>query len=584
MQHKKIILKDKGDENITRHLETVLGIDTALATILVQRNIKTFDEAKAFFRPSLDQLHDPFLMKNMDKAVERLENAISNNEKILVYGDYDVDGTTSVALVYSFLSEYYDALDYYIPDRDSEGYGISYKGIDYAKDEGISLIIALDCGIKACEKVDYAKQKGIDFIICDHHTPGEFVPDAVAVLDPKQKDCKYPYDELSGCGVGFKFMQAYANRNQIPFEKLVKYIDLIAVSIASDIVPMTGENRILAFHGLKKLNEDPIIGLKAIKKIAGVENRKLTISDCVFKIGPRINAAGRIKSGKAAVKLMISGDSRMAAEFGREIDLLNTNRKNIDRDITHQALRLIGNDIELRNRKSTVLFNPEWHKGVVGIVASRLIETYYRPTIILTESKGMATGSARSVLGFNVYDAIESCSDLLVNFGGHKYAAGLTMKVDKVEEFSRCFEQYVSEHITPEQLTPVIEVDVEIDLEKIHEPKFFRILEQFAPFGPGNMTPIFITRALRDAGKTMPVGQTKEHLKLNMIDHKDVVLDGIGFSMAHHYRDMTNNKFFTICYSIDKNDFKGKTSLQAMVKDIQTEDDRSKDFYLPVNA
>ncbi len=570
MQNTKIIIKDKGNEKTRKHLEEVLGIDEVLATILVQRGIETFDEAKAFFRPSLEGLYDPFLMKNMDKAVERLMTAISSNEKILVYGDYDVDGTTSVALVYSFLSDFYHDLDYYIPDRYSEGYGISYEGIDYANENGISLVIALDCGIKAIDKIEYANQRNIDFIICDHHTPGEEVPNAVAVLDPKQEDCKYPYKELSGCGVGFKFMQAYANRNEIVFEQLANYIDLVAVSIAADIVPMTGENRILAFHGLKKLNTKPVLGLKAIKKIAGIENKTLTISDCIFKIGPRINAAGRIKSGKDAVRLLISGDTKMADEIGKEIDKLNNDRKNIDRNITHEALRQIGNDIELRSRKSTVLFNPEWHKGVVGIVASRLTETYYRPTIVLTESKGFATGSARSVVGFNIYDAIESCKDLLENFGGHKYAAGLTLKVENVEQFSKCFEQYVCDHIKPEQLIPVIDVDIEMGFSKI-TPKFYRILEQFAPFGPGNMSPIFRTENLKDAGKTMPVGQTKEHLRLNMKDENNFTLDGIAFSMVHHYNDMSKKIPFSICYSIDKNEFRGKISLQAMVKDIKTD-------------
>ncbi len=569
---KKIIIKPKGKENDILHLQDVLNIDEILANLLVQKGIKSFDEAKYFFRPELAQLHDPFMMKDMDKAVSRLNKAITGKEKILVYGDYDVDGTTSVALVYSFLKDIHSYIDYYVPDRYKEGYGVSEQGIEYAKETGVSLIIALDCGIKAIEKIDYAKQNGIDFIICDHHTPDEKIPNASAVLDPKRVDCNYPYKELSGCGVGFKFLQAFSNRKGIPFDNLLKYIDLVVISIASDIVDVTGENRILAHFGLKKLNNDPITGLKAIKKIAGVENKTLTISDCVFKIGPRINAAGRIKSGKYAVQLMVSEDVSEAKVFGRQIDEYNTDRKSFDRNITHEALRMIGNDIVLRNKKSTVLYNKDWHKGVIGIVASRLTETYYRPTVILTESNGLATGSARSVSDFNLYSAVLACSHLLENFGGHTFAAGLTLKVENIEEFSKCFEKYVSDNIKKRQTIPVVDVDAEINFSDI-TPKFFRILKQFAPFGPGNMSPVFLTEEVTDAGNSSPTGKSREHLKLHMKDINDVEFPGIAFSLSHHYQEISKNKKFLVCYSIEENEFRGKVNLQAGVKEIQIEED-----------
>jgi len=569
---KKIIIKEKGNADDISHLMKELGVSEVIAGILVQRGIKTFDEAKTFFRPELSRLHDPFLMKDMDIAVKRLETAISNGEKILVYGDYDVDGTTSVALVYSFLRKFYDKLDYYVPDRYSEGYGISFQGIDFAEKNDFSLIIALDCGIKAVDKIEYANQKGVDFIICDHHTVGDKIPDAVAVLDPKRPDCEYPFKELCGCGVGFKFMQGYAKTAGIAFEELTEFIDLLAVSIAADIVPVTGENRILAFFGLKKFNENPIPGLQAIRKIARVADRNLTISDLVFKIGPRINAAGRIKSGKEAVQLMVSGDEHQTKEVSKQIDIYNEDRKHVDRSITHEALHMIGNNPGLKNRKSTVVFKPDWHKGVVGIVASRLIETYYRPTIVLTESKGLATGSARSVYGFNVYDAIDSCSDLLVTFGGHMYAAGLSLKVEDLPEFTERFNKYVSDNITEEQLTPFIEVDTEISFAEVNT-KFFRILKQFAPFGPGNLSPVFLTKKIRDTGYSSPVGQTKEHLRLDMIDYTGGRLKGIAFSMAHHYRAMRNKSSFSMCYSVNENEYNGRVSLQAMVKEIQMDDD-----------
>ena len=568
--NKKVILREKGDEVVIRHLQDVLGINEVLATLLTQRGITTFDEAKTFFRPSLDDLHDPFLMKDMDRAIARLNKALLQNEKILIYGDYDVDGTTSVALVYSFLKKQFKQIGYYIPDRYSEGYGISFQGIDFAEANNFSLIIALDCGIKAVEKIDYANKKNIDFIICDHHTPGDKIPNAIAVLDPKRSDCEYPDKNLSGCGVGFKLLQAFSDSNGVSFEELYGLIDLTAVSIASDIVPVIGENRILAFYGLKKLYENPITGLKTIKTIAGVKDKKLTISDCVFKIGPRINAAGRIESGMSAVELLISENSKDAHGFAKAIDVFNTERKELDRSITHDALRTIGTDIDLRNRKSTVVYNKDWHKGVVGIVASRLTETYYRPTVVLGESNGMASGSARSVSDYNVYDAINACSRLLESFGGHKFAAGLSLKVENVEAFSECFEKYVSETITPEQLVPVIQVDAELKFSDI-DRKFFNVMNQMAPFGPGNMSPVFITKNVKDTGNSRRVGANKEHLKLEVVDKDGVIMPGIAFSFEpEYYEKMSSDSkpCFDICYSINKNEFHGKINIQLSVKEI----------------
>ena len=569
--NKKVIIKPKGDDKIINHLQEVLDINENLAILLYQKGIKTFNEAEFFFRPSLDDLYDPFLMTDMDKAVERLETALNKNEKILIYGDYDVDGTTSVALVYSFLKKITESIGFYIPERYGEGYGISKKGIDYAADNNFSLVIALDCGIKAKDKIYYANQKNVDFIICDHHTPGDSIPDAYAVLDPKRNDCNYPDKNLSGCGVGFKFLQGFANRKQIPFTEVLKFIDLVAVSIASDIVPVVGENRILAYYGLKKLYDNPIKGLETIKKISGVKDKELTISDCVFKIGPRINAAGRIKSGSDAVELLISENSKSAHSFALQIDKYNNERKELDQAITHDALRIIGNSIELRNRKSTVLFSKEWHKGVIGIVASRLTETYYRPTVVLTESDGIATGSARSVSDFNIYNAIESCSYLLENFGGHKFAAGLSLKVENVEKFSECFEAYVSEHITEEQLIPVVLVDTEINFSDI-DRKFYNVMRQMAPFGPENMSPVFLTRNVRDTGASKKVGKNMEHLKLEMVDDDGIGFPGIAFSMAPDYfKKISEKEKFSICYSIDKNEFRGETTLQLRVKEIIVE-------------
>ncbi len=572
---KKVILKAKGDETVINRLQDELGIHRVLANLLSQRGIENYDEAKQFFRPSLDKLHNPFLMKDMDKAVARLDKALLQNERVLIYGDYDVDGTTSVALVYSFLKKYIKHIDYYVPDRYSEGYGISFKGIDYAEEKNHSLVIALDCGIKAVEKIEYANGKNIDFIICDHHTPGEKVPDALAVLDPKRADCSYPDKDLSGCGVGFKLLQAFSQQNNIPQEELLEYIDLLAVSIASDIVPVVNENRILAYYGLQKLSENPITGLKTIKNIAGIKGGKLSISDCVFKIGPRINAAGRIESGMSAVELLVSDNSKFAYKYAKNIDSFNTERKELDRTITHDALRIIGNDIDLRNRKTTLVYDKSWHKGVVGIVASRLTETYYRPTIVLGESDGLATGSARSVSDYSVYDAIEACSHLLESFGGHKFAAGLSLKVENVAAFSACFEKYVSETISEEQLIPVIKIDDELNFADI-DRKFYSIMRQMAPFGPGNMSPVFMTKNVKDTGNSKMVGANMEHLKLELCDVDGTIMQGIAFSVAPEYYAKISaipRIEFDICYSISLNEFRGKKSLQLYVKEIIFKDD-----------
>ncbi len=562
-------IKESGEEEKVEHLSSVLNIDRFLSNLLVQRGVQTFDEAKAFFRPDYEHLHDPFLMKDMDRAIDRLDKAIENNEKVFIYGDYDVDGTTSVSLVYSFLSEYFDNLQFYIPNRYEEGYGISYKGIDYFAEEKCSLVVALDCGIKAVEKIEYAKEKGIDFIICDHHTPGDTLPDAAACLDPKRKDCNYPDENLSGCGVGFKFIQAYCKRHKIDYHKAYEYLDLVAVSIASDIVPIIGENRVLAYYGLQKLNTNPSVGLKHIIKVAGMQGREITISDIVFKIGPRINAAGRIDSGGDAVNLLITEDEGMANSMSIDIDKCNDTRKGFDRDITQQALELIAGNKELQGKKSTVLYEPEWHKGVIGIVASRLTEYYYRPTVILTESKGFATGSARSVEGFDLYKAIDHCSDLLENFGGHMYAAGLTLKIENIEEFKRRFEEYVEANITPEQLIPQIEVDEEIGLKDIND-KFFRILKQFRPFGPGNLKPVFVTKRVFDYGTSKNVGKDHDHLKVELIEEKSgSIKQGIGFSMGNDLEKLQTGNPFDVCYTIEENVYNGRSSIQMMLKDMK---------------
>jgi len=550
-------------------LSQSLGVDEVIANLLVQRGIKTFDEAKAFFRPSLDDLHDPFLMKDMDKAVTRLVTALNNQERIMIYGDYDVDGTTSVALVYSFLKKHFDYIDYYIPDRYSEGYGISLNGIDFAADSKVTLVIALDCGIKAMDKIAYANKKGIDFIICDHHTPDDVLPDASAVLDPKRVDCNYPCDCLSGCGVGFKLMHGFSQQLDLPFENLIPLLDLVAVSIASDIVPIVGENRVLAHFGLIQLNQHPRLGLKTIMNLAGVKS-DLSVNDIVFKVGPRINAAGRIQSGRHAVQLLIVEEEEAALLIGDEINTMNENRKELDHSITDEALARLNKAEKTESRKSTVLFDRNWHKGVIGIVASRMIESYYRPTVILTESNGMATGSARSVDGFDLYQAILSCSDLLENFGGHMYAAGLTMKIANVGEFAKRFEDYVQNNISDDMLVPQIKIDAKIKLSDI-TPKFFRILKQFEPFGPKNMTPVFISDEVVDYGRSRQVGKNKEHLKLSVVDdiRDTIVMSGIGFHMGKMYPEISNGTPFNICYSLQENEYMGKVETQLMIRDLK---------------
>ncbi len=546
-----------------------LSINPILAKLLVQRGIKTFDEARTFFRPNLNDLHNPFLMKDMDLAVERLTKAMQNNEKILIYGDYDVDGTTSVSLVYRFLIELYSNLDFYIPDRYTEGYGISMKGIEFAHENNFTLVIALDCGIKAVEKVKYAKTLGVDFIICDHHNPDAVIPPAEAVLDPKRIDCEYPFKELSGCGVGFKFMQAFAIENDIHFKELIPLLDLVALSIASDIVPIMGENRILAYYGLKQLNTEPSTGVKAILEVCELTNKEISISDIVFKIGPRINASGRMKHAKEAVKLLISKDYSDAIQLSTQINTQNEARKDLDKNITSQASLFIKENKEFETRKSIVVFDPKWHKGVIGIVASRLTEEYYKPTVVLTESNGFASGSARSVPGFDLYKAIESCKHLLENFGGHMYAAGLTMKVENVEAFSKLFEEAVASNIEEQYTYPQIDIDAIIEFRDI-TPKFFRILKQFAPFGPGNMKPYFVSKNVYDFGNSKLVGRGQEHLKLELTDNSsENVMSGIAFNM-HRFNDhLKALNPLDICYTIEENNYNNQKSIQLMIRDIK---------------
>ena len=561
-------LTDEQNE-IKNKLANELSISPVLAKLLVQRDIVTFDDARSFFRPDLNDLHDPFLMKDMDKAVERLTKAMQRNEKILIYGDYDVDGTTSVSLVYRFLVNFYSNIDFYIPDRYNEGYGISIKGIDFAANNNFKLIIALDCGIKAIEKIKYAKSLGVDFIICDHHNPDVELPPAVAVLDSKRLDCNYPYKHLSGCGVGFKFMQAFAMVNNIKFEELIPLLDLVALSIASDIVPITGENRILAFFGLKQLNLSPSTGVKAIIEVCGLKDREITISDIVFKIGPRINASGRMKLATEAVELMVSRDYTFASERSGLINEYNNDRKDLDKNITDDAIALIRGTASFANRKSIVVFKPDWHKGVIGIVASRLAEEYYKPSVVLTESNGFASGSARSVFGFDLYKAVESCKDLLENFGGHMYAAGLTMKIENVDEFSRRFEIFVAEHIQEDQTYPQINIDAVIDFKDI-TPKFFRVLKQFGPFGPGNMKPFFESKNVYDYGSSRLVGKDQEHLKLELTDSSsEDVMSGIAFRMYEFNDHLKALNPLDICYTLEENNFNGNISIQLMIRDIK---------------
>ena len=569
-KERKWILKDPADPEKVGRLSAELGIDRVLAELLVKRGVETFEQARSFFRPSLDDLHDPFLMKDMDKAVKRLRTAITTEEGILVYGDYDVDGTTAVALVYSFLRRYSTNVGFYIPDRYEDGYGLSYRGIDWAKEHGFSLIITLDCGIKANEKVDYAASLGLDVIICDHHLPESTIPAAVAVLDPKREDDNYPFDDLSGCGVGFKLVQAYSREYDIPFETLIPLLDLLVVSISADLVSMTGENRVLAHFGLRQLNENPRKGLQAIATLSKLEPGHLSIDDIVFKIGPRINAAGRMESGRLAVELLTSSDEHSAAVVGEKINDNNNERKSIDREITQEALEMVQSGAALSSSAATIVYNPNWNKGVVGIVASRLVEAFYKPTIVLTKSNDFITGSARSVAGFDLYEAIDSCADLMENFGGHVYAAGLTLREENLPEFVRRIEEFISTRITQEMLTPFTEIDARLEFSQI-TPKFFRLLKQFQPFGPGNTNPVFQTENVYDGGKGRKVGADGVHMKLDLIDEKQPFhqIPAIAFNMSEYFDYIKAGNPFDICYSIVENYYRGNSTLQLRIKDIR---------------
>jgi single-stranded-DNA-specific exonuclease len=579
---KRWVVKEKVDQEVVLELSRALNISTLLATLLVQRGVTNFNEAKTFFRPKLLQLHDPFLMKDMDKAIDRIEAAITNQERILVYGDYDVDGTTAVSLVYTFLKSLYKDIDFYIPDRYSEGYGISKAGVEFAHENNFKLVIALDCGIKAVGNITYAASLGVDFIIVDHHRPGDTLPPACAILDPKQPDCNYPYKELSGCGLGFKLVQAFSKRNAMPFKRLEKFLDLVVVSIASDIVPITGENRILAFFGLKLINSNPRPAFTAILHYSNIKkksdfsfveeefvfNRKLTISDLVFLIGPRINAAGRMESGKNSVELLISNTIEIAIEKAQQINQFNTERRNLDMQITQHALEIISQDQLNTNKKATIVYHPDWHKGVLGIVASRMTESYYRPTIVLTKSNGLITGSARSVKDFDIYNAIDECYELLEHFGGHKYAAGLSIKPENFDAFRDKFEEIVSGTIQDHMLIPEIEIDAKIKLNNISS-NFYKILRQFAPFGPENMSPTFMSEGVVDTGYAGIVG--KNHLKLSVI-HPDISgfpVSGIAFQQGDKLPIIQSGKHFSICYHIEENEWNGHVSLQLNIKDIK---------------
>ena len=570
MKDCKWIVKEQADPAKVEKLSTEVGIDRVLAELLVKRGVETFDQARSFFRPSLSDLHDPFLMKDMDAAVERLRKAITTGEKILVYGDYDVDGTTAVALVFSFIRRFTAAVDFYIPDRYDEGYGVSYKGIDWAFEGGFGLIITLDCGIKAIDKAEYARSKGVDMIICDHHLPEETLPNAVAVLDPKREDCNYPFDDLSGCGVGFKLVQAYSARYDVPFESLIPLLDLLVVSIASDLVTMVGENRTLAHFGLKQLNEDPHKGLLAMINLSNLEPGHITVDDIVFKIGPRINAAGRMESGRLAVELLTAQDEGEAMFIGEKINENNNDRKNIDREVTREALEMVESGNCLARENATVVYNPRWSKGIVGIVASRLVEACYKPTVVLTKSNGFVTGSARSVAGFDLYEAIESCADLLENFGGHVYAAGLTLKEENLEEFARRIDAFIAGKITAEMLIPVVDIDARLDFSQI-TPKFFRILKQFQPFGPGNSNPVFVTENVYDAGNGRKVGAGGIHLKLDLIQESQPYhqIAAIAFNMAEYYDYIKSGNPLDVCYSIVENYYRGNSTIQLRVKDLR---------------
>lgn len=552
----------------SRELANELGISPILGKLLLDRNIRSVSEAKRFFRPQLSDLHDPFLYTDMDVAVERLNQALGHKERILVYGDYDVDGCTAVALVYKFIQQYYSNIDYYIPDRYEEGYGVSYKGVDYAYETGVKLIIVLDCGIKAIDEITYAKEKGIDFIICDHHVPDEILPPAVAILNAKRKDSTYPYPHLSGCGVGFKFMQAFAKSNDIPFSQLISLLDLCAVSIASDIVPIMGENRILAYHGLRQLNSNPSVGLKAIIDICGLTDREITINDIVFKIGPRINASGRMQNGKEAVALLVERNFKSAYNNADMINHYNEQRKDLDKAMTEEANKIVENLKENNDHKAIVIYNEEWHKGVIGIVASRLTEIYFQPAVVLTRADDLATGSARSVAGFDIYSAIASCRDILENFGGHTYAAGLSLKVEHIPEFKRRFEEYVQKNILHEQTLPNIDIDAVIGFQDITH-KFFMDMKRFQPFGPDNKKPVFCSEHVYDYGTSKVVGREQEHIKLELVDNKSSkIMNGIAFGQSSQARYIKTKQSFDIVYTLEDNTHK-RGEIQLQIEDIR---------------
>ncbi|MEE1215008.1 MAG: single-stranded-DNA-specific exonuclease RecJ [Bacteroidaceae bacterium] len=552
----------------SRELANELGISPILGKFLLDRNIRSVSEAKRFFRPQLSDLHDPFLYTDMDVAVDRLNQALGHKERILVYGDYDVDGCTAVALVYKFIQQYYSNIDYYIPDRYEEGYGVSYKGVDYAYETGVKLIIVLDCGIKAIDEITYAKEKGIDFIICDHHVPDETLPPAVAILNAKRKDSTYPYPHLSGCGVGFKFMQAFAKSNDIPFSQLISLLDLCAVSIASDIVPIMGENRILAYHGLRQLNSNPSVGLKAIIDICGLTDREITINDIVFKIGPRINASGRMQNGKEAVALLVERNFKSAYNNADMINHYNEQRKDLDKAMTEEANKIVENLKENNDHKAIVIYNEEWHKGVIGIVASRLTEIYFQPAVVLTRTDDLATGSARSVAGFDIYSAIASCRDILENFGGHTYAAGLSLKVEHIPEFKRRFEEYVQKNILHEQTLPNIDIDAVIGFQDITH-KFFMDMKRFQPFGPDNKKPVFCSEHVYDYGTSKVVGREQEHIKLELVDNKsNKIMNGIAFGQSSQARYIKSKQSFDIVYTLEDNTHK-RGEIQLQIEDIR---------------
>ena len=559
-------------QQAAKELAEKIGMSPIMASLLIQRGIKTESAAKRFFRPMLNELIDPFLMNDMDIAVDRLNDAMGRKERIMVYGDYDVDGCTAVALVYKFLQQFYSNIDYYIPNREEEGYGVSRKGIDYAAEIGVKLIIVLDCGIKAIDEIAYAKSLGVDFIICDHHVPDEVMPPAVAILNPKREDSTYPFKHLCGCGVGFKFMQAFAKNNGIPFSRLIPLLDFCAVSIASDLVPVEGENRTLAFHGLKQLNQSPSIGLKAIIEICGLSGRELTMSDIVFKIGPRINASGRMMNGREAVDLLVERDLQRALTVATRINEYNEQRKDVDKQMTEEANEIVERLESQQHLQSIVLYDEGWKKGVVGIVASRLTELYFRPTVVLTIIDGMASGSARSVAGFDVYDAVKSCRDLLENFGGHTYAVGLTLRQENIPEFRRRFQEYVNNHILPEQTQQTLDIDMELDFNQISK-RLLNELKRLAPHGPGNGKPLFITRNVFDYGTSKVVGRHQEHIKLELVDSKSaVVMNGIAFGQSAAARYIKSKRSFDIVYTIEENTYK-RGEVQLQIEGIRPSDE-----------